>query len=686
MKIERRFLHELRAESQGDEMSLVGYASKFGAQSQDLGGFRETVMPGAFARSIREGADVKFLMNHDPSMIMGRTKNKTLTLGEDETGLRFKVTLPKTQAARDLHALVSRGDIDQCSFAFTVKDQTWSDERDGNGDMYASRLLNDVDLMDVSAVTYPAYLDTEVDARMFDPDALMEVRSAVSKFLEERIKKGTESGETIGTAQGHKDSSNAHAAQATKEKEAGNVQAASLHQVAADAHSAASTAAHKSAISSEAAKNIDEKDKDGKPNPDHKTANDAAAKSASESSVATEKANLASKMANKASGKGGRSTRGSENQAPRNEAIDLPQPFCPDAKEEWWNAFYDAYDSLMKKGGRGFAIKEALGKAIAAANQLVQPQTEVTPAVDGQGKNHTSIKGDIVDTDGDDDAAQWERSAKRHAELRYSEGTFEDRIEDINCALQAKFGCCAGNWIGCQKYWVIETYMDHVVVCDMDEGCYYDLTYTLDESAEEGKEVTLGEPVKVVQAFVASERALKVAELRSKMADAKRSAEEVSDPDSPFYDPDDSEYDEGLDSSRDNYDAERGKKAFTGEDRDGAKTKKVAGKDLSSGSFAYVGDATDPSTWKLPIHDEAHAKNALARFNQTKGIPADQKEGVWKKIVSAAKKFGITVSEENSLRAGMSHTIATSILSEVDDAAILSAMHARMRMIEIDLD
>lgn len=76
------------------------------------------------------------------------------------------------------------------------------------------------------------------------------------------------------------------------------------------------------------------------------------------------------------------------------------------------------------------------------------------------------------------------------------------------------------------------------------------------------------------------------------------------------------------------------------------KTKRKGGKDLHASDFAYVGDAEEPSTWKLPVHDAAHARNALARFNQTEGIPADKKAEVKSKIVAAAKKHGISVSDE----------------------------------------
>lgn len=76
------------------------------------------------------------------------------------------------------------------------------------------------------------------------------------------------------------------------------------------------------------------------------------------------------------------------------------------------------------------------------------------------------------------------------------------------------------------------------------------------------------------------------------------------------------------------------------------KTKRKGGKDLHASDFAYVGDPEDTSTWKLPIHDKAHAQNALARFNQTEGIPSDEKSKVKAKIKAAAKKHGIDVAGE----------------------------------------
>lgn len=74
---------------------------------------------------------------------------------------------------------------------------------------------------------------------------------------------------------------------------------------------------------------------------------------------------------------------------------------------------------------------------------------------------------------------------------------------------------------------------------------------------------------------------------------------------------------------------------------DEKKTKHVGGKDLGPESFAYVGDKSKTETWKLPIHDASHVRNALARLDQTEGIPEGEKGKVEAKIRRAAKRFGI---------------------------------------------
>jgi HK97 family phage prohead protease len=176
----------------GGEMALVGYAALYNSASKDLGGFRETIAPGTFARSLREGADVKALFNHIPDNILGRTKSGTLTLSSDDRGLRWRCQLdPKQQRHVDIYRSVERGDIDECSFAFTVAPggQQWSEGPEENGQPMYKRLLTDVDLLDVSCVTYPAYNSTSVDARnRCFPEGDQEVRSAIEQLIKSKRK------------------------------------------------------------------------------------------------------------------------------------------------------------------------------------------------------------------------------------------------------------------------------------------------------------------------------------------------------------------------------------------------------------------------------------------------------------------------------------------------------------------
>jgi uncharacterized protein len=175
-EIERRILQgkiSLRTAAPGSNSigTLEGYAAIFNSQSHDLGGFRETLVPGSFDKVLASKPDVRALCNHDASQILGRTKNRTLRLRADNTGLFCSVDLPDTQTARDLHTLISRGDVSQMSFAFKLagdgSDENWTDASDPDtGAKYALRTVSNVsNLYDVSAVTYPAYENTNVSAR-----------------------------------------------------------------------------------------------------------------------------------------------------------------------------------------------------------------------------------------------------------------------------------------------------------------------------------------------------------------------------------------------------------------------------------------------------------------------------------------------------------------------------------------
>jgi HK97 family phage prohead protease len=166
-QIERRvYASEIRIA--GDEFAIAGYAAKYNVLSHDLDGFREKIAAGAFKRSLMEGADVVCLFNHDPSRPLGRTTNGTLRLEEKPDGLWYYCKLnPSNSEHKVMHENIRTGLINQCSFAFTVPQggDLWETGRDDAGKECQIRTLLNVDLLDCSPVTYPAYPTTNVGAR-----------------------------------------------------------------------------------------------------------------------------------------------------------------------------------------------------------------------------------------------------------------------------------------------------------------------------------------------------------------------------------------------------------------------------------------------------------------------------------------------------------------------------------------
>jgi len=142
---------------------IVGHAAVFNQWSEDLGGFREQIAPGAFAEAINAD-DVRALFNHDTNQVLGRNRSKTLTLLEDSRGLMSEIILPDTQLARDLEALMKRGDINQMSFAFSIDQdgQTWKKVGEGPWERTITKVSR---LYDVSVVTFPAYPQTDAAVR-----------------------------------------------------------------------------------------------------------------------------------------------------------------------------------------------------------------------------------------------------------------------------------------------------------------------------------------------------------------------------------------------------------------------------------------------------------------------------------------------------------------------------------------
>lgn len=154
----RTFNMEFRASEDG--ATVEGYGAIFGSLSENLGGFREIIAEGAFDEALDD--DVRALVNHDPNLLLARTKSGTLKLSIDERGLKYSFSPPDTSYANDLKESMKRGDLDQSSFAFTVEEDDWNEDEDGRVIRTIKKVRN---LFDVSPVTYPAYQDTTVAQR-----------------------------------------------------------------------------------------------------------------------------------------------------------------------------------------------------------------------------------------------------------------------------------------------------------------------------------------------------------------------------------------------------------------------------------------------------------------------------------------------------------------------------------------
>ena len=141
---------------------LDGYYSVFNREYEVCPGWVETIAPGAFSRTLREGKDVKVLWNHNTDIVLGSTENRTAVLSEDEIGLRGPVEInEQDQDAKNGYARVARGDVRGCSFGFDIRAMEESWDEDGT---YRTR-LTDVELYEVSPCTFPAYAQTSIQAR-----------------------------------------------------------------------------------------------------------------------------------------------------------------------------------------------------------------------------------------------------------------------------------------------------------------------------------------------------------------------------------------------------------------------------------------------------------------------------------------------------------------------------------------
>lgn len=170
-----------------DSRRLEGRAIVFDSYSNNLG-FYEKINRSAVTQELINHSDIIFTFNHDPNQLLARFRNGggSLDVQLREDGVYFSFDIPNTTLGNDMYELIKRGDISNCSFCFTVSDdansQKW-EKRDGK--MYREILKID-GLYDLSAVTYPAYSDTEINARS------LEMRNIAEEELDKIIKEAEE--------------------------------------------------------------------------------------------------------------------------------------------------------------------------------------------------------------------------------------------------------------------------------------------------------------------------------------------------------------------------------------------------------------------------------------------------------------------------------------------------------------
>ena len=143
-----------------DEMKIEGYFVIFNSETKLFENYYEEISDKAF-KDI-DLTDIRALADHDTAKVLGRTKSQTLSLTVDDKGLYGEITINKNDGeAVNLYERVKRGDIDQCSFGFNILDETMDTRADGS----TKWTITEIELFEVSIVTFPAYQDTSVEAR-----------------------------------------------------------------------------------------------------------------------------------------------------------------------------------------------------------------------------------------------------------------------------------------------------------------------------------------------------------------------------------------------------------------------------------------------------------------------------------------------------------------------------------------
>ena len=172
----------------GEDLKIEGYFAVFNS-NYDIGpGMSESVAPGAFKNTLAD--DIRALVNHDTTLVLGRTSAHTLELREDEHGLWGRISInPKDTDAMNLYERVKRGDVSQCSFGFEIIREDTEISEDN-----VHWTIQEVRLHEVSCCTFPAYESTNISAREDQRNEILKREAEAWRTkMKERLKNGTES-------------------------------------------------------------------------------------------------------------------------------------------------------------------------------------------------------------------------------------------------------------------------------------------------------------------------------------------------------------------------------------------------------------------------------------------------------------------------------------------------------------
>lgn len=180
----RSIASEFQTREDGEDLKIEGHFAVFNSIYDIGAGMSEEVAPGAFSETL--SGDIRALVNHDTTLVLGRTSAHTLELREDTRGLWGSISInPNDTDAMNLYQRVKRGDVSQCSFGFDILEE--DTEIRENGDVHWT--IKKVRLYEVSCCTFPAYESTNISARSEERDRLLERKAEAWRTkMKERIK------------------------------------------------------------------------------------------------------------------------------------------------------------------------------------------------------------------------------------------------------------------------------------------------------------------------------------------------------------------------------------------------------------------------------------------------------------------------------------------------------------------